>query len=623
MPGSTPSRMRYLTFGLVALQTLLWLGLLQALRALFSTLFGVVYDAVFAGTLGMGFLLVVGGALLLAFLSPLWGGRLGLRGTAIAVTIAMLARIPVSLDLPPLRLWAGLLAVAAAFTGLTAFLRRDARRSLAALVLALLLDQLLRAAGATWDLSLRPAWWLVQVPLTLVSLWLAWGRRGPLSAPLPEDSHLHLAGSLALAGLLFLQLNLLSLPNALARWSGLDYAWLAPLLWVVSLSGMWLGPALRPDRGHRALLAALLIAGLGLGHLAPAALSAAGLLLTAAACIALLSALPRPASDRKTGVGLALGNLIFLILSFGLAFAFTYPYTLSALRGTGIAWYLAAALLTGLALFGEGMPGLGWPWRRWGVLGVLGLLLVGWLGRPIHPLEPPAQAETLRLATYNIHYGYDGPWHLSLARQADTLEAARVDVVALQEVDTGRITSYSIDDALWLGRRLGMHVVYLPTIEHLTGIALLSRYPLLEAEMTLLPSQEEQTGLIRARLLVGDKPLDFFATWLGLSEAERARQVTPALAWMAQRSPRPAPACFAGDLNSPPGSPTYRRLAEAGFSDPFRALGLGDVPTDPALLPRERIDYTWLRALTPVAAGVPESLASDHRSVWVEVQVPH
>jgi endonuclease/exonuclease/phosphatase (EEP) superfamily protein YafD len=89
---------------------------------------------------------------------------------------------------------------------------------------------------------------------------------------------------------------------------------------------------------------------------------------------------------------------------------------------------------------------------------------------------------------------------------------------------------------------------------------------------------------------------------------------------MAERSPQPTPACFAGDLNSSPASPTYRRPAEAGFSDPFRALGLGDVPTDPAILPRERIDYTWLRALTPLVAGVPESLASDHRPVRVEVR---
>jgi endonuclease/exonuclease/phosphatase family metal-dependent hydrolase len=622
MPGSLPPRMRSPTVGLAALQVLLWLALLQALRALFSALFGVVYDAVFAETLGMGFLLVVGGALLLAFLSPLLGGRLGLRATVSAVTIAMLARIPVSLDLPPLRLWAGLLTVAAAFAALAAFLGRDARRSLQALVLALLVDQLLRAAGTTWDLSLQPGWWPVQALLALASLWLVWGRQTPLSTIWAGDSGLSLGGSMALAGLLFLQINLLSLPNALARWSGSAYAWLAPALWAVSLAGMWLGQILRPDRGHRALLAALLVAGLGIGHLATAGLSAAGLLLAAAASIALLNALPRPAAGRKTGVGLALGNLVFLILSFGLAFAFTYPYTLSALRGSGIACYLAAALLTGLALLGAGMPGLRWSWRRWGIPGVLGLLLVGWLAWPVHPPEPPAGAATLRLATYNIHYGYDGPWRLSLARQADTLAAAGVDVVALQEVDTGRITSYSMDDALWLARRLGMHVVYLPTIEHLTGIALLSRYPLLEAEMTLLPSQEEQTGLIHARLQVGDRPVDFFATWLGLSEAERARQVTAALAWMAERSSQPVPACFAGDLNSPPDSPTYRRLAEAGFNDPFRALGLGDVPTDPAILPQQRIDYTWLRALTPVAAGVPDSLASDHRPVWVEVQAP-
>jgi hypothetical protein len=470
MPGSIPPRIRFPTVGLAALQTLLWLALLQALRALFSALFGVVYDAVFTETLGMGFLLILGGALLLAFLSPLLGGRLGLHGTAMAVTIAMLARIPVSLNLPRLRLWAALLTVAAAFAALTTFLRRDARRSLAALILALLLDQLLRAAGSTWDLSLRPAWWLVQIPLTLASLWLAWSlapsprpgsnsaspihQPGWLSAALPDDSSLSLAGSLALTGLLFLQLNLLSLPNALARWSGSAYAWLAPALWVTSLSGIWLGHALRPDHGHRALLTALLVTGLGLGHLAPAALSALGLLLAAVVSVALLSALPRPTPDHKTGLGLALGNMIFLILSFGLAFAFTYPYTLSALRGTGIAWYLVAALLTGLAVLGQGMPGLAWPWRHWGILGVLGLLLVGWLAGPVPPPEPPAQAETLRLATYNIHYGYDGPWHLSLARQAETLEAAGVEVVALQEVDTGRITSYSIDDALWLGRRL-------------------------------------------------------------------------------------------------------------------------------------------------------------------------
>jgi endonuclease/exonuclease/phosphatase family metal-dependent hydrolase len=393
-------------------------------------------------------------------------------------------------------------------------------------------------------------------------------------------------------------------------------------------AGLWLGQALSPSREHRALLTGLLVAGLLIGHLAGSGASAAGLLLATMVSVALLSALPRPAGGGRSGLGLALGNLAFLVLSFGLAFAFTYPYTLPALKGSGVAWYLAAALLSSLAVLGEGLPALDWSWRRWRTVGLVGVVSIAWLAsrpaglaRPITPQVQPGAPPTLRLATYNIHYGYDGPWHLSLARQAETLAALQADVIALQEVDTARITSYSIDDALWLGQRLGMQVVYLPTVEHLTGIALLSRYPVTEAGTTLLPSQEEQTGLIHARLQVGDQTLDVFATWLGLSEAERARQVGAALAWLAQRSPR-GPASLAGDLNSPPDSPTYRQLVEAGFGDPFRELGLGDVPTDPASAPDERIDYVWLRELTPLAAGVPDSLASDHRPVWVTVQAP-
>jgi len=616
MLNHNQSALLSLNFRLAVLATLLWLSLLQAIRTLFSALFGVVYDAVFAETLGVDFLLLVGVGLLIAFLAPLPGGRLKPRGMTVAATLALLARIPVSLDLPALRLWAGLLTVAAAFLALSFLLRRQARHALTALALALLLDQLLRAAGTTWDLSLRPGWWPVQALLALGGLWGA--RQVWLTPSLPDDSSLNLSGGIALISLLFLQLNLLGLPNALARWSDAAYAWLAPALLLASLLGVWVGQTLRPDWGHRLLLSALTLAGIGIGHLAPTGLSAVGLLLAAAATLGLPLMLARPVNGHRTGLGLALGNLVFLVLSFGLAFAFTYPYTLPALQGTGIAWYLAAAALTGLSALGEGAPALRWSWRWGGLAGLVGVLLVVWLARPIAPSTPPTSADTLRLATYNIHYGYDGPWHLSLARQAETLAQANVDVVALQEVDTGRITSYSIDDALWLGRRLGMHVVYLPTIEHLTGIALLSRYPVVSADTTLLPSEEEQTGLIHARLQVGDEVMDAFATWLGLSPEERARQMGAALDWLAQQSPQ-GPACFAGDLNSPPDSPTYRRLAEAGFRDPFRVLGLGDTPTDPAIAPQKRIDYVWLRSLTPVAAGVPQSLASDHRPVWVAV----
>ena len=189
----------------------------------------------------------------------------------------------------------------------------------------------------------------------------------------------------------------------------------------------------------------------------------------------------------------------------------------------------------------------------------------------------------------------------------------------MQEVDTGRPTSYMIDDALWLGQRLGMDSVYLPTVEHLTGIALLSRYPILDARTLLLPSHLEQTGVIWAGLDTGGTPVNAFAIWLGLTPAERARQLDAALPFLAAH---PGPAVFGGDFNASPDAPVYARIQDAGFEDPFFVLGLSAPPTSPSTGPYERIDYVWLRDLKPVDAQVPGSLASDHGPVVVEATLP-
>jgi endonuclease/exonuclease/phosphatase (EEP) superfamily protein YafD len=176
-----------------------------------------------------------------------------------------------------------------------------------------------------------------------------------------------------------------------------------------------------------------------------------------------------------------------------------------------------------------------------------------------------------------------------------------------------------VDNALWLSRRLGMEAVYLPTMEHLTGIALLSRYPIVEAEMLLLPSELEQTGIIWAQVEVDGEVTNAFAIWLGLAPEERARQLDAALTFVAAH---PGPAAFGGDFNSRPDSAVYERIAGAGFGDPFVQLGLGSPPTDPAVAPNKRIDFVWLRDLVPLEAQVLESTASDHRPVMVEAALP-
>jgi len=239
--------------------------------------------------------------------------------------------------------------------------------------------------------------------------------------------------------------------------------------------------------------------------------------------------------------------------------------------------------------------------------------------------RPPAKHlrvpyDVIRVGTYNIHYGYGTFWHFNLEEMARTIEESGADIVALQEVDTCRITSYGVDDALWLARRLGMQVVYQPTVEHLTGVALLSRIPVEDSGGWLLTSHEEQTGMAWARVRTANGALNAYGLWLGLSADERARQIEDALTKLDLASGTPL--VVGGDFNSTPGSPTYQRLTAAGLIDPFAVLGREPAYSSPAINPTEHIDFVWVRGLEPMDAQVLPSLASDHRMVIIEARIP-
>jgi endonuclease/exonuclease/phosphatase family metal-dependent hydrolase len=249
------------------------------------------------------------------------------------------------------------------------------------------------------------------------------------------------------------------------------------------------------------------------------------------------------------------------------------------------------------------------------------------LPRPVP--NPAAGADSLRVATYNIHYGYNSRWRYSLEEQARAIERSGADVVFLQEVDAGRITSYGVDNALWLGRRLGMEHVFGPALEDLSGVALLSRYPVRESATQHLESQLEQTAIVHAQVLLSDgeaegegadggTAIHAYGTWLGLEPDERARQLEDALAIIGDTSP----AVLGGDFNARPGSPTYRTLQAAGFEDPFTVLGRDPTGTSPALDPVERIDFVLARGLDTIDATVLNALASDHRLVVASFERP-
>jgi endonuclease/exonuclease/phosphatase family metal-dependent hydrolase len=365
----------------------------------------------------------------------------------------------------------------------------------------------------------------------------------------------------------------------------------------------------------------LACAGLAAGYLLRGLPAAIALLLVQWVILLCLPSTLRVPAVRKERIGLhlALGLLFFLLINFAYAFAFTYAYTLDLFRGTGLPVFLVAGLLATLPAAWRGIrfPEPPVHQQRWWVVAAITLLvaLSAVFAFPPSPRMKEA-GPNVRVGTYNIHYGYRTDWKFYLEEMARTIEESGADVVALQEVDAGRITSYSVDDALWLARRLRMEVFYQPTVEHLTGIAVLYRFPLQEAEGRLLTSRLEQTAIIRTRLSIGGKPLDAYGIWLGLKPEERAVQLGEAIDFIPE-----GPAVFGGDLNSTPDSPVYKRLTEAGFVDPFIGSGFEPPPTSPSEDPEERIDYVWIRGLRPVDAQVLESTASDHRMVVVEASL--
>ncbi|HEY46675.1 MAG TPA: hypothetical protein G4O14_07820 [Anaerolineae bacterium] len=610
----------------VAVSVLLFF--IQGLRVIFSVMFGIIYDQVFEGPMN-SWLIVSNLLVIVALMAPsLTPKRLTKKWLTAFALLTAIARVALSVNDASVRYWGALLTLAFGGIYQVGLLKEDRSLFTSGLVSALALDQILRVAGYTYDLSLRPEWlpvllvWAVLV--SIIALWIS-----RIHVDNESAGGMSWVDGLVLGGFYFLETSLLALPNGIARWTDIPYSVVAPLLLTVTLLAVL--PEIQTriveicERGIvRIGLALVLVLGLIIAYFAEGILS--GLLLIVVQATALASLLCVLNSDTTkghlTGLQFSLGMFFLLLLNFFNAFAFTYPYVLPVMRGLGWVVYVIAAFILGFRVVRVVISDE--TKAMVGDSATIGLASLGAIALSIlmvwpQSAAPLSQSGSLRAATYNIHYGFDDDWHFMLEEMAQAIETADVDVVALQEVDAGRMTSYSVDDALYLARRLRMNVAYLPAVEHLTGIALLYRGPEVPMDQRLLTSLQEQTGIVGVRLEVQEKPIYAYGIWMGLSDEDTQRQITEALQFIGEKSP----ATFGGDFNTIPDTPVTIAIEEAGFVDPFVVLDITPAPpTFPAIDPKIRIDFVWLRDLTPLRAWVSDSLASDHRMVVVEVAFP-
>ena len=636
------------TRSLLAIElTAVLLFFLQCLRGLFSTVFGAMYDAVFLHQ-GVFMAAVAVALLVLSCLLPsilpakLLRSPLAQLITAVAVYTGRIFLMPGE---PRITMFACLFSFACAGLYIGTFRDTPGFPFVRTVVVAIVVDMVLRTAGDTYDITLRQSWFpfqiLLSAGLAVTSLFVYQARDRGASAQV--NRALRSLNGLSFGAFLFVQVSLLAMPGAVARWSDVDYSYVVPTILLCTLLPLivWDTRSTTLSRRGASLwiqFCFLITAagGVTLGYLTRGVLALIGLSLgqMALSLAFLLTYGPRRVekSPRHSGRPISLGLAVLVALNLAWAFTFAYPYIgLRFFRHLGLPIFLSATLMAVWPRVGSRVQfeGVKRPRSSLSIahVGIAFAVLAGGtiLALPLRPARVP-ENRSIFLATYNIHYGYNGRWQHTLPEIAKTIEQSNVDVVFLQEVDACRITSYGVDTALWLARRLGMNVAFQPTMQKLTGIATLSRFPISRSEGRLLPSHDEPAAILLAKLRTGRGVLSTYSIWLGLTPAERKRQLKAALGFIGR-----GPAILGGDMNVSVNDPQsegdwresqeYRELMHYGFRDPFVEGNFFPAPTEPALNPTKRLDYVWLRNVKArvVDARVLPSRASDHRMVVVEL----
>lgn len=265
-----------------------------------------------------------------------------------------------------------------------------------------------------------------------------------------------------------------------------------------------------------------------------------------------------------------------------------------------------------------------------------------YLGHPDHrPGDAPkrgvaARTDRLRVMTYNVHscVGMDGK--LDVERVARIIARAKPDVVALQELDVGRVRTLGMDQAHLIARYLEMEFHFHPALhleEERYGDAILTHLPQRLVKAGPLPGlvdkpHLEPRGALWIAIDLHGTKVQIINTHLGLYPRERAAQVEALLGedWLAHPQCN-GPVILCGDFNALPSSPVCGRLGghlrDVQIEMPnHRPLG-----TFSTRFPTMRIDHIFVSAGIEITRiDVPRSelarVASDHLPLVADIRVP-
>src|SRR5678815_5748514 len=133
--------------------------------------------------------------------------------------------------------------------------------------------------------------------------------------------------------------------------------------------------------------------------------------------------------------------------------------------------------------------------------------------------HPVAAKRTVRVMTYNIHVGVGIDKKLDLQRIADVINAAKPDLVGLQEVDRGVKRTEGKDEIAELAKLTRMDFSFAPNLDYqggLYGVAILSRHLIQHSEHQKYENKREteRRGMLRVEIDFGGRKVNFVTTHL-------------------------------------------------------------------------------------------------------------
>lgn len=238
------------------------------------------------------------------------------------------------------------------------------------------------------------------------------------------------------------------------------------------------------------------------------------------------------------------------------------------------------------------------------------------------------KTKTIKVLSYNIHVGNppSQPGVINLEEIARVINESDADLIALQEVDVNtKRSGKDIHQSKVLAELTNRHHFFAKAIDYSGGeygIAVLSKFPIMDQKAYSLPKAEGVKGEKRALAVITVEVeegvyVDFASTHLDLKLESRLLQ-TEFISALFKNNRNPI--ILAGDFNAYPKTKEMKILKKR-----FKISSIKNGYTYPVVNPNVEIDYIMhapkRKFKIKKHVVVQEHVASDHLPVFVELEL--